>query len=75
MQPIRLNKFLAERLGLSRREADAAISAGRVTINGQVTKLGDRIALSEKQEANIDRNYKVCYNCIEYKCLNANIHL
>lgn len=43
-KPIRLNKFLAERLGLSRREADDAIAAGKVTIDGKTAKLGDRIA-------------------------------
>ena len=51
-QPIRLNKFLAERLGLSRREADAAISDGHITIDNKPAKLGDRI----------DKNSKVCYN-------------
>lgn len=42
-QSIRLNKFLAERLGVSRREADELIAAGKVTIDGQVASLGDRI--------------------------------
>ena len=51
-QPIRLNKFLAERLGLSRREADFAISKGRVTIDGKQASLGDRV----------DKTNKVCYN-------------
>ena len=49
---IRLNKFLAERLGLSRREADEAIIAGRVTVDGKTAALGARI----------DNNSKVCYN-------------
>ena len=53
-QPIRLNKFLAERLGLSRREADDVISAGKVTVNGETAKLGVRI----------DKNSRVCYNNI-----------
>ena len=51
-QSIRLNKYLAERLGLSRREADEAISAGRVKINGEKAILGARI----------DKTAKVCYN-------------
>ena len=33
---LRLNKFLAERLGLSRRQADDAISNGKVTVDGKV---------------------------------------
>lgn len=52
LQPIRLNKFLAERLGLSRREADDVISASRVKINGKTAALGARI----------DKSDKVCYN-------------
>lgn len=49
---IRLNKFLAERLGLSRREADDIIAAGKVMVNDTVAILGQRI----------DKNDKVCYN-------------
>lgn len=51
-QPIRLNKFLAERLGVSRREADNLIAAGKVSVSGKVAVLGARI----------DKNDKVCYN-------------
>lgn len=56
MDQIRLNKFLAERLGISRREADDAIAAGRVTIDGKKASLGARLDLS------IDKKPKVCYN-------------
>ncbi|MBR2841243.1 rRNA pseudouridine synthase [Candidatus Saccharibacteria bacterium] len=42
-QPIRLNKFLAERLGVSRREADDLIAAGKVTVDGQTAVLGTKI--------------------------------
>lgn len=49
---LRLNKFLAERLGLSRRQADDAISNGKVTVDGKLAVLGARI----------DKNAKVCYN-------------
>lgn len=52
MDQIRLNKFLAERLGVSRREADDLIAAGRVLIDGKPAILGARI----------DKNQKVCYN-------------
>lgn len=51
-QPLRLNKFLAERLGVSRREADELISAGNITVNGEIPQLGARIDISDK----------VCYN-------------
>lgn len=39
----RLNKHLALILGVSRREADDLIAAGKVTINGTVATLGARI--------------------------------
>ena len=48
----RLNKFLAERLGLSRREADDAIASGKVFVNDVVAVLGARV----------DKTDKVCYN-------------
>ena len=51
-QSIRLNKFLAERLGVSRREADELIAAGKVSIDEKPAILGARI----------DKNNKVCYN-------------
>lgn len=48
---IRLNKFLAERLGISRRQADDLIVAGKITwkhagSDWQVAQLGDRIDAS-----------------------------
>lgn len=49
---LRLNKFLAERLGVSRREADDLIAAGQVLVNDKPAVLGTRI----------DKNDKVCYN-------------
>ena len=52
MAQIRLNKFLAERIGVSRREADDLIAAGKVKINSKTAQLGARI----------DKNDKVWYN-------------
>lgn len=49
---LRLNKFLAERLGVSRREADDLIASGKVLVNDKPAVLGTRI----------DKNDKVCYN-------------
>ncbi len=51
-QSIRLNKFLAERLGVSRREADDLIAAGEVFVDDKPAILGARV----------DKNAKVCYN-------------
>ena len=46
-ETIRLNKFLAERVGLSRREADVAIERGMVTVNGEVAKIGARVVAGD----------------------------
>lgn len=51
-QETRLNKFLAERLGISRRQADDLIESGKVKINEKTAVLGARI----------DKNDKVWYN-------------
>ena len=40
---MRLNKFLAENLGISRRKADDVIAAGRVKVAGKTAVLGARI--------------------------------
>lgn len=42
-QLFRLNKFLAERLGISRREADDLIARGKVFVNGKVAGIGSRV--------------------------------
>lgn len=64
MGQVRLNKFLAERLGISRREADDAIAAGKVTIDGKKADLGARITVDETRDGtgSIDRISEVCYN-------------
>ena len=49
---IRLNKFLAERLGCSRREADALIESGKILVDQKPPQLG----------AKVDKNSKVWYN-------------
>ena len=51
-QDLRLNKFLAERLGVSRREADDLISIGSILVDGKTARIGEKI----------DKNSKVCYN-------------
>ena len=40
---VRLNKYMAESGYCSRREADRLIAEGRVTLNGRVGALGDRV--------------------------------
>lgn len=52
MESFRLNKFLAERLGISRREADDLIASSKVTVSDKLAVLGQRI----------DKSAKVCYN-------------
>jgi len=41
---MRINKFVAQATGLSRRAADQAIADGRVLINGQTASPGDDVA-------------------------------
>lgn len=44
---MRLNKFLAEKLGISRREADDLIVAKKVLLNDEIALLGARFELDE----------------------------
>ena len=53
---MRLNKFLAERLGISRRDADNLIDSGRVKVDGVIAKLGMQVL--EAQDILVD-NKKV----------------
>lgn len=48
----RLNKYLAFHLGISRREADEAISQKRVRINGVVVSLGARVEEGDEVRLN-----------------------
>lgn len=43
MDGLRINKFLAERAGLSRREADDAIESGRVLVDDKPARIGGRV--------------------------------
>ena len=43
----RLNKYIAFHSGLSRREADDLIAAGKITVNGQPAILGGRVEDSD----------------------------
>lgn len=52
MDEIRLNKFLAQALGVSRREADEIIESGKVFVDEKPAVIGQRV----------DKNSKVCYN-------------
>ena len=62
LQPLRLNKFLAERLGISRREADDLIADGKVSVDDKVAVLGTRIDASSRvklgdEEVAFENNY------------------
>lgn len=48
LQQLRLNKFLAERLGVSRREADDLIASGKVFVDDEKAVLGMRITPESK---------------------------
>lgn len=56
---LRLNKYLALQLGISRRQADNLISTGTVTINGETASLGAQIspnAVIEVSGKNVSAN-------------------
>ena len=72
---MRINKFLAESGACSRREADAWITAGRVTVNGVVAELGtrvgedDRVAVDGRQvEAKPRRIYLALNKPVGVEC-------
>lgn len=48
----RLNKYIAECGICSRREADKLIEAGKVTINGHVAEMGERVTKADKVTVN-----------------------
>lgn len=48
--PMRINRYLALRGYCTRREADVWIEKGRVLINGNPARLGDRVEKSDKVE-------------------------
>lgn len=45
---MRLNSFVAQATGLSRRKADDVIRNGRIVVNGDVAKLGDQVDERDK---------------------------
>jgi len=49
----RINKFLAARTGLSRRDADKALEAGRVRVNGKAPE-GPWVQVSDKDKVTLD---------------------
>ena len=55
--PIRIQKFLSEQGVCSRREADAAILAGEVRLNGKIAQPGDK--LDPAQDALFFRNRRI----------------
>ena len=67
-EPIRLNKFLANAGVCSRREADEFITAGVVSVNGEVvTELGTKIKRGDEvkfhdQAVSIERKIYVLLN-------------
>ena len=70
---IRLNKYLARYAGISRREADRLIEAGRVTVNGITAALGEmvdgdsEVRIGEKRVVRDDsRHYYAVYKPAGY---------
>lgn len=51
---MRINKYIAQNSKLSRRQADSAISEGRVLIDSQPAKIGDDVNENDSHEISID---------------------
>lgn len=73
---MRLNQYLARATGLSRRQADSAISAGRVSVNGQTAVLGqtvedERIELDSKSLALAAKVYLALNKPVGFVCSRA----
>lgn len=74
---MRINQFIASATGLSRREADTLIAAGRVKLNGQPAKLGmrlephDEVQMDEQVLATKDALYMVLNKPAGYVCSRA----
>jgi 23S rRNA pseudouridine2605 synthase len=70
----RLNKFLALHLGVSRREADDMIQAGRVSVNGKAPILGtqvspgDDVSADGKPVGRIEYRYVAFNKPVGYVC-------
>ena len=45
---VRLNKYIADSGYCSRREADRLIESGKVTVNGRVAEMGERVTSKDK---------------------------
>lgn len=65
---MRLNKYLAHARGISRREADNLISAGRVTIDGERISLGAQI----DDTARVEVDHKPVKQTVEHRYLMLN---
>lgn len=74
---MRINQFIAAATGLSRREADTLIAAGRVKLNGQPAKLGmrlephDEVQLDDQVLTTKDALYLVLNKPVGYVCSRA----
>lgn len=71
----RINKYLALHGGYSRREADALVEQGRVTVNGQVAQLGGRVQPDDAIEVDgkpfettSQRTYLAFHKPVGYVC-------
>jgi 23S rRNA pseudouridine2605 synthase len=64
----RLNKHLALQLGISRREADDYISAGRVTVDSTIAVLGART--TKDSAITVDKKPLITHQAFQYIALN-----
>jgi hypothetical protein len=46
--PMRINKYVALKEGINRREADALVKDGKIFVNGKVAIVGEKIIETDK---------------------------
>lgn len=67
---MRINKFVAQASGVSRREADDLVADGRIKVNGSVAELGQQVETDD--DISLD-NKKLVLKDFEYLLINKPI--
>ena len=77
MEEIRLQKFLAEAGIASRRKSEELIVDGKITVNGQVAKIGQKINIKKDvvyfDKKKVELSDKKVYILLYLSCLQLQI--
>lgn len=80
----RLQKIVRDLTGISRRDAEELIRRGKVTVNGNVAKIGDKASKEDKitvnnkvfypEKKNVPHRYYLVYKPVGYTCSNEDVY-